>query len=535
MTTLRDHQKAKEIGRHRARVAEIKRRAHHWRLTDCTAETLDQMRHALIEEMETLEKELAAANKYFLQNVEQARPLDTEQALRGIDRLAGEWDILNEHLQDIDEALLERHLRTRLEQTLGGSRVLNLWDVAIFLSIIIVVLFTIAELFFAFSAETINLISWIDTVISLFLLGDFFLRLLLSEDKSWYFRRYWIDFISAVPFYHFFTFAPLVPIARVARLVRLLRLGRALRVLLFTFRGLDKLFETLQLNLLKRALLVAAALLFFGALSIGAFEGGEDQSLLELGESLWWSFTTVVTGGFADLHNPGTLSGRLITVGLVLLGLVVTSIFTASLTSVLVEDDSARIKQTQRNLEKQLSAMNQKVDLLSGETNQALLALETVAQDLSNARTQQAIALALTEALTRSFEGIQASVHLLAPDQQTLKRIAYSGLEQVTPAEQIPLQDSLLGQVVTSLLAQQDAAELDLEPETELCLPVRGITMVCPLVAGREVLGALQIVLPENLGRFYLYNRAPMTLAHHAAMAFYAAGLIQTAIQSKPD
>jgi hypothetical protein len=49
--------------------------------------------------------------------------------------------------------------------------------------------------------------------------------------------------------------------------------------------------------------------------------------------------------------------------------------------------------------------------------------------------------------------------------------------------------------------------------------------MVCPLVAGRQVLGALQVVLPENLGRYYLYNRAPMTLAHHAAMAFYAAGL----------
>jgi hypothetical protein len=49
--------------------------------------------------------------------------------------------------------------------------------------------------------------------------------------------------------------------------------------------------------------------------------------------------------------------------------------------------------------------------------------------------------------------------------------------------------------------------------------------MICPLVAGRQVLGALQVVLPENLGRYYLYNRAPMTLAHHAAMAFYAAGL----------
>jgi voltage-gated potassium channel len=485
------------------------------------------MRHALIEEMEDLEKELARANNLFLQNVEQARPTDTERALQSIDRLASEWDALNEHLQEVDEAILERHLHTRLSRLMGSSRNLYLWDGAIFISIIAVVIVTLTELFVPFTAEQINILSWVDTGISLFLLGDFFLRLLLSEDKGWYFRRYWIDFISSIPFYQFFRFAPLVPIARVARLVRLLRVGRALRVLLFAFRSLDKLFETFQLNLLKRALIIAAALLFFGALSISASEGAQERSLLDLGESLWWSFTTVVTGGFADLYNPESLSGRLITVGLVLLGLVVTSIFTASLTSVLVEDDSTRIKQTQRNLEKQIASMNQKVDLLSGETNQALLALETVAQELSNQRSREAIGLVLTEAMTRNFEGIQASVHLLTDDNQSLERVAHSGLEQVAPAQQIPLSEGLLGQVVTELLAQKDAAEIDLEPETELCLPVRGITMVCPLVAGRQVLGALQVVLPENLGRYYLYNRAPMTLAHHAAMAFYAASLNQ--------
>jgi hypothetical protein len=298
-------------------------------------------------------------------------------------------------------------------------------------------------------------------------------------------------------------------------------------MLLFAFRSLDKLFATFQLNLLKRALFIAAALLFFGALSINASEGSQAASIMTLGESLWWSFTTVVTGGFDDIYNPASLSGRMITVGLVLIGLVVTSIFTASLTSVLVEDDSARIKQTQRNLEKQLTSMNQKVDLLSSETNEALLALETVAQELSNERSRQGIARALTEAMTRNFEGIQASVHLLTDDQQSLERIAASGLELVTPAERLSLKDGLAGQVVAELLSQSDAAEFDLEPETELCLPVRGITMICPLVAGRTVLGALHVVMPENLGRYYLYNRAPMTLAHHAAMAFFAAGLVE--------
>jgi hypothetical protein len=247
VSTLLDHQKVKEIGSHRARVAGIKQRAHHWRLTDCTEETLDQMRHALIEEMEALEKELSLADARFLQNVEQARPTDTERALQGIDRLAGEWDALNQHLQEIDEALLERHLRGRLNKIFGGSRAVNTLDALIFVSIIVVVILTLAELILSFPAEVINIISTVDTIISLFLLGDFFLRLTLSEDKGWYFRRYWIDFISSIPFYQFFRFAPLVPIARILRLVRLLRVGRALRVLLYAFRSLDKLFATFQL------------------------------------------------------------------------------------------------------------------------------------------------------------------------------------------------------------------------------------------------------------------------------------------------
>jgi hypothetical protein len=475
--------------------------------------------------MEMVEEQLATADYLFLQNVEQARPLDTEKALQKIDRLAIDWDVLNEHLQEVDEALLERHLRTSLIARLGSEQALHLLDGLIFVSIIVVVILTLAELLLALPANIVRVFTAVDTVISSFLLADFFLRLALSEDKSWYFRRYWIDFISSIPFYQFFQIALLVPIARLARLIRLLRVGRAVRVLLFAFRSLDKLFQTFQLNLLKRALFIAVALLFFGALSISASEGRQETSLLALGESLWWSFTTVVTGGFADLYNPGTVIGRLITVGLVLLGLVVTSIFTASLTSVLVEGDSTRIKQTQRNLETQLMTMHQKVDLLSGETNQALLALETVAQDLSNKRSQEGIALTLVEAMTQSFEGLQASVHLLAEDGQSLQRIAYSGLEQVTPAEHIAVGDGLAGRVVAGLLAQKNAAEMDLEPETEPCVAVRGITMICPLVASRQVIGALHVVLPENLGRYYLYNRAPMTLAHHAAMAFYAAGL----------
>ena len=120
-------------------------------------------------------------------------------------------------------------------------------------------------------------------------------------------------------------------------------------------------------------MLIAAALLVFGALAISALEGQEAQSLRNLGESLWWSFSTVVTGGFADLYNPATSTGRLVTVGMILLGLTVTGIFTASLTSVLVEDESNRLEQNQQRFEDRLQTVNHKLDLLTGETNRALV------------------------------------------------------------------------------------------------------------------------------------------------------------------
>ena len=527
LETFDEHRRAQEIGGHQAQVEEIRRRAQNWRLMDCDEETLERMRHTLIEEIETLEERLAEADRRFLIYVESGRPLDVQHALHEIDRLSSEWEALNRHLQDVDEALLERHLRSRLSRFLGSRRRMHLLDFAVFFSIIFVVALTVLEFLLPLPDRVVAWIVTVDTAICVFLIADFFLRLYLSEDRRWYFRRYWIDLVASIPFYEFLRFGRLVRLVRFvrfARLFRLVRLGRAVRVFSYSFRGLGKLARTFEVNLLKRSIAIALALLVFGAISIGLLEGGYEASLRGLGESLWWSFTTVVTGGFADLYNPNTTFGRFVTVGLVLLGLTVTGIFTASLTSVLVVDDSTRIQQSQRELEMRLGDLEQKLDLLSGETNQGLIALETVAQELSNQSSREGVARVLSETMVRDFEGIQASVHLLDESRSRLVRVAQAGMEEVAPPPAVELGEGLAGRVVAELLQEEDVTALDLEPETTLSAQAQGLAMVCPLVAGGRVLGALHVVLPDSLARYYLYNRAPMTLAHHAAMALHAAG-----------
>jgi hypothetical protein len=516
---------AASISQREGQVEEIRRQAQQWRLMDCSEPTLERMRSALDNEMANLEERLVDTNERFRQYVEVGNPTGTEQTLETINRLSAEWERLRKRLKEIDGVLQERRLRNRLIRLLGSEWRLNLLDGSVFLSILVVVAMTLVDLFVPNLPDSaIEAITIADTAICIFLLGDFFLRMALSEDKWWYFRNYWIDFISSIPFYAMLRFGRLVRIARFVRLLRLLRLSRAVRLLLFIFRGLDKLVKTFEINLLKRSVLIALALLIFGALAISAVEGSQEQSIQDLGESLWWSFSTVVTGGFADLYNPTTPTGRVVTVGMILLGLIVTGIFTASLTTVLVEDESTKLEQNQHRFEDRLTSVNHKLDLLTGETNQALVALEAVAQAVANQPSPQALAELLTQSLTTDFNSLQASVHLLSDTGEALIRLAHTGLDDLVPPERILLGEGFVGRVAAELNSQ-DMAKVDLEPQTQICMNVQGMSMLCPMAAGRRFLGLLHVVLPNNLASDYLYTRVPMTLAHQVALAFQTAGL----------
>ena len=211
---LDEHARVQEIGRHQVAIETVRRRARHWRLIDCDEETLVRMRHALIEEIEVVEEQLAQVDRHFLLYVDKGRPLDAEHALRQINRLSAEWEALREHLQEVDEALLERQLRARMARALGGVGWLNLLDATVFISIIVVVSLTVLEFLLPLSPTTVTRIIWTDTIISLFLIADFFFRLIVAPDRRWYFKRYWIDLVASIPFYEVLRFGRLVRIVR---------------------------------------------------------------------------------------------------------------------------------------------------------------------------------------------------------------------------------------------------------------------------------------------------------------------------------
>ena len=79
---------------------------------------------------------------------------------------------------------------------------------------------------------------------------------------------------------------------------------------------------------------------------IEAERGDPDANITTFGDALWWAMTTVTTVGYGD-RFPVTTSGRFVAAGLMLAGIALLGIVTASLATWLIH----RIRQVEEESE----------------------------------------------------------------------------------------------------------------------------------------------------------------------------------------
>ena len=242
----------------------------------------------------------------------------------------------------------------------------------------------VVEILPHFAVGTLWILWIIDVICCTIFMANFFFEHRLAASKRWYWKHNWIDFITSIPLPPVQVIAAsgdlgIVRLGRLLRAVRILRALRLFRIALFFWRGMDHLSSTLDVRLLKRSLLYGLLSLVFGACIFMGLERMESGS--GFWASLWWSFTTLVTGGYADIHNPQTASGKILTVFLVITGMVLVGVFTATLTSILVSDeDSLKVEE----LEEQVGIITKIQDDLK-DTNERLSKLESAIREIGDA------------------------------------------------------------------------------------------------------------------------------------------------------
>lgn len=179
---------------------------------------------------------------------------------------------------------------------------------------------------------------------------DYLANLWLAGDRStWFIRNLHELVIVALPFF---------------RPLRLLRLVTLLSVLHRT------LGDTLRGRVVTYVVGSATMLVFVGALAVlDAEQSAPDAKIITFGDALWWAMTTITTVGYGDMY-PVTPIGRMVAAALMMSGIAVLGVVTASIASWLVqrvEDTAEAVSEAEEPVRAEMAELVAEIAALRAE------------------------------------------------------------------------------------------------------------------------------------------------------------------------
>jgi voltage-gated potassium channel len=200
-------------------------------------------------------------------------------------------------------------------------------------------------------------------------LVEYLVRLAITPDTRGYLKRRWAEPVTVV-----------VPALQHWHLIGIERMT------LMLHEGELRLEYILKHHSLFRVLIAAAGTLFIGAWAVLLFEeNSKTGNIHDYPQALWWAIVTVTTVGYGDKY-PVTGGGRFVATVLMLVGIGLIGVLTATVASVFMKEHTDAAKEEYRkghaDLGQQLAVITDRlgdVEHRLGATPQDLAALDTQA------------------------------------------------------------------------------------------------------------------------------------------------------------
>ena len=201
------------------------------------------------------------------------------------------------------------------------------------------------------------------------LLVEYLVRLVISPDRRGYLKRRWVEPATIV-----------VPPLQSWRLVGIEKMS------LLLHEGELRVEAVLKHHSLFRVLIAAVAILFLGAWLVLLFEeNAKASNIHDYPDALWWAIVTVTTVGYGD-RFPVTEGGRVVAVILMLVGIGLIGVLTATVASVFIKEhtdaNKEEVKKSHADLGQQLAVISDRladVELRLGATPTEVAAVDAAA------------------------------------------------------------------------------------------------------------------------------------------------------------
>jgi voltage-gated potassium channel len=195
------------------------------------------------------------------------------------------------------------------------------------------------------------------------LLVEYLVRLVLTPDRRGYLRRRWVEPATVV-----------VPALQGWHLVGIEKMCLVIHA------GELRVEAVLRHHSLYRVLVAATGTLFFGAWLVLLFEeDAKGSNIHSYGDALWWAVVTVTTVGYGDRY-PVSAGGRVVATVLMVVGIGLIGVLTATVASVFIKEHSDSNKE---EIKKNHADLGQQLDLLSARLADVERRLGASAEDLA--------------------------------------------------------------------------------------------------------------------------------------------------------
>lgn len=173
--------------------------------------------------------------------------------------------------------------------------------------------------------DAANVISIINSVLTLIFIYDFGLRIITAPSRSFYFLRDygWADLLAIIPQFRIF---------RVFRIFKAYRLVHKYGTrYILSYLAHNRAQSALYILVLMVTLIIESG----AVLVLQAERASPDANILTAVDAIWWAYVTITTVGYGD-RFPVTLAGRMVGIMVLTTGVAVFATFAGLISSKLL-------------------------------------------------------------------------------------------------------------------------------------------------------------------------------------------------------